>query len=203
MSPSVAPQVGVQALTGDIATVFGALPAGLRIELLREFNKVVRNFREGRWEPAELDGGKLCEVVYSVVRGRVDGKYPTKATKPKNMTTACAALENASPSFPRSIRLQIPRTLVALYGVRNDRSVGHVGGDVNPNHMDASLVLAMSKWLVAELVRLFHGVDSVRLRRSAHRSGSAVNLAVRRDPACSRPDPQPKGQGPTAPVFRG
>ena len=42
--------------------------------------------------------------------------------------------------------------IVALYEIRNDRGVGHTGGDVDPNHMDASMVLAGAKWLVAELV---------------------------------------------------
>ena len=56
----------------------------------------------------------------------------------------------------RSVRIQIPRMLVALYEVRNNRNVGHVGGDVDPNHMDATCVLYMSKWVVAELVRVLH-----------------------------------------------
>jgi len=51
--------------------------------------------------------------------------------------------------------------LVALYEIRNNRGVGHVGSDVNPNHMDSVAVLYMSKWLVAELVRVFHGLDTV------------------------------------------
>ena len=50
--------------------------------------------------------------------------------------------------------------LMALYEVRNNRGVGHVGGDVDPNHMDATCVLAMSKWLVGELVRVFHNVST-------------------------------------------
>jgi hypothetical protein len=32
---------------------------------------------------------------------------------------------------------------------------------VNANHMDAVAVLYMAKWLVAELVRVFHAVDTV------------------------------------------
>jgi hypothetical protein len=35
-----------------------------------------------------------------------------------------------------------------------------VGGDVDPNHMDAVVVVSMSKWVVAELVRVFHGTDT-------------------------------------------
>jgi hypothetical protein len=76
------------------------------------------------------------------------------------MVDACHAPEQASSGYPRSVRIQIPRMLIALYEVRNNRGVGHVGGDVNPNHMDATCVLQMSKWILSELVRLFHDVDT-------------------------------------------
>lgn len=76
------------------------------------------------------------------------------------MVDACKDLENAPKTFSRSVRIQIPRMLTALYEVRNNRGVGHVGGEVDPNHMDASVVLNMSKWVMAELVRIFHSVDT-------------------------------------------
>lgn len=114
--------------------------------------------RERRWEPSELNGGKLCEIAYSIAKGYVDGSYPKKATKPRNMVDACRALEGGTRE-ERSIRIQIPRMIVALYEVRNNRNVGHVGGDVDPNHMDALVVLQMAKWIVAEFVRVLHDVD--------------------------------------------
>jgi len=142
------------------AELLGGLPVGLKNELLAAYAEISRNFRERRWEPAELNGGKLCEVVYSILKGHVEGKYPQKSSKPKNMVDACRALEQASATFPRSVRIQIPRMLVALYEVRNNRGVGHVGGDVDPNHMDAASVLEMSKWVMSELVRIFHDVTT-------------------------------------------
>ena len=84
---------------------------------------------------------------------------PAKVSKPPNMLDACRALEKET-ALPRSLRIQVPRVLTALYEIRNNRGVGHVGGDVDPNHMDAVVVLAMSKWIVAELVRVFHNVDT-------------------------------------------
>lgn len=135
--------------------VFSDLPKRLRAELLDSFGKIVQNYSERRWEPAELNGGKLCEVAYSIVRGKAAGKYPARASKPKNMVLACQQMEQET-SEPRSIRIQIPRMIVALYEVRNNRNVGHVGGDVDPNHMDAVCVLQMSKWMLAELVRVLH-----------------------------------------------
>jgi hypothetical protein len=136
----------------------GMLPGSLRAELLSTLQTIVNNYREHRWEPAELNGGKLCEVVYTILRGHVDGKFPASASKPPNMFSACQALEHAQ-GFPKSVRVQLPRMLVALYDIRNNRGVGHVGGEVNPNFMDATAVLAMAKWVVAELVRIFHKLD--------------------------------------------
>jgi hypothetical protein len=140
------------------AQVLGALPEPLRNELLSAFREITTNYRQSRWEPSELNGGKLCEVVYSIIRGCADGSYPAKASKPPNMVDACRALEHEK-QLPRSLAVQIPRMLIGLYEIRNNRGVGHVGGDVNPNHMDSVAVLYASKWIVAELVRVFHQLD--------------------------------------------
>ena len=53
----------------------------------------------------------------------------------------------------------IPRMLPALYEIRNNRSVGHVGGDVDPNHMDAIAVLSLCNWIMGELVRVYHSLN--------------------------------------------
>jgi hypothetical protein len=150
----------VKTPSAALTSVFGVLPGTLRDELLQAFGEIVKNFRERRWEPAELNGGKLSEVVYSILKGYADGRYPARAKKPRNMVLACQELEAEAATAPRSIRIQIPRILIALYEIRNNRNVGHVGGDVDPNHMDAVCVLQMSKWIVAELVRVLHNVDT-------------------------------------------
>ena len=131
------------------------IPEGLRKPLLDEYNKLTKNYRESRWEPAELNGGKLCEIVYSILAGHVAGNFPASPSKPSNMVDACRNLEKAA-GFPRAVRIQIPRILLALYEIRNNRNVGHVGADVDPSHMDAAVVLGMVKWIMAELVRIFH-----------------------------------------------
>ena len=142
-------------------TLLEKVPGDIRNELLSAYNQILKNFRERRWEPAELNGGKLCEIVYTILKGHVDGKFPAKSSKPKNMVEACRDLEQASSAvFPRSVRIQVPRMLIALYEIRNNRGVGHVGGDVDPNHMDAICVLEMSKWVLSELIRIFHGMST-------------------------------------------
>lgn len=148
----------------DPVRALAGLPADLRAELIDSYSGIVRNYVERRWEPSELRGGKFAEVAFSIVNGAVSGSFPARATKPKNMADACRALEGKPANVGligyKSLRVFIPRALVFLYDVRNQRGVGHVGGDVDPNAMDASAVVAMASWVMAELVRIFHGVNT-------------------------------------------
>lgn len=138
---------------------FAVLPQSLRDDLLNAFNEIVRNYREHRWEPSELNGGKLCEAVYTICKGWLEGgKYPARAKKPSRFPIRCWEMESAYQQVPnsRSARVLIPRMMIGLYDIRNNRGVGHAGADVDPNHMDATAVLYTAKWLMAELVRLLH-----------------------------------------------
>lgn len=144
----------------DSSKILDNLPTGLRTPLLNCYQEIIANYSEHRWEPAELNGGKFCEVIYSILNGYITGSFPTKPSKPKDMVSACRALEAAPPDpkrvGDRSVRILIPRVIPALYEIRNNRGVGHVGGDVNPNFLDATAVCSMSSWILAELVRIFH-----------------------------------------------
>lgn len=144
--------------------VLAHLPAGLRDPLLKCYQEIISNYLEHRWEPSELNGGKFCEIVYTILDGYIKGSYPSGPSKPKNMQAACVALENTTPNpsriGDRSVRILIPRTLPVLYEIRNNRGVGHVGGDVDPNFMDASAVCSIAAWIFAELIRVFHNVTT-------------------------------------------
>jgi hypothetical protein len=135
-----------------------AIPNGLREPLISEYQSIVQNFLEHRWLPSELSGGRFSEIVYTILVGYAKPPYAATPFKPSNLVEACRKYENNS-TVPRSFQILIPRMLPALYEIRNNRSVGHIGGDVNPNHMDAVAVLSMCNWIMAELVRVFHGLS--------------------------------------------
>jgi hypothetical protein len=148
-------------VTLDAAQALGRLPQGLRDGLLSEHGKIVRNFRERRWEAAELDGARFSEVVYTILAGYLDGEnYPAAACKPSDFKSACERLGRTPRSAgPDAARVTIPRILMGLYQVRNNRGVAHVGGEVSANHMDAAYVMHTTQWVMADLVRLFHDAD--------------------------------------------
>lgn len=149
----------------QVSQVLAGLPNGLRDELMECYQGIMTNYVERRWRASELDGGRFCEIVFSIIEGTLKGSYPAKASKPSNMFQSCLDLEKKYPPNTarigdRSLRIMMPRLLPVLYEVRNNRNVGHVGGDVHPDHMDAEAVQSMASWLMAELVRIFHGVST-------------------------------------------
>jgi hypothetical protein len=148
----------------ETARVLCGIPSALREPLLSSYNEISSYYIEGKWGPAELDGGKLAEIVYTIISDVLMGTNSAAPLKPPQMLQACQALEKLPASSlrvgDRSLRILIPRMLPVLYEVRNNRNVGHVGGDVDPNHMDATVVYSMSSWLMAELIRIFHDVST-------------------------------------------
>lgn len=151
------------------------LPVGLRDLLIAEYRSIVQNYLEHRWSPSELSGGKFCEVVYTILDGYAQQSYSAQPFKPRDFVSACRKLE-ANAKVPRSFQTLIPRLLPALYEVRNNRGVGHVGGDVDPNQMDTVLVLSMANWIMAELIRVLHGISTEEAQ------GLVNGLAERRVP---------------------
>lgn len=116
-----------------------------------------------------------CEVVYTILDGHAKGSFVTSPSKPSNFVDACRRLEN-NITVPRSFQILIPRLLPALYEIRNNRNVGHTGGDVNPDLMDGSAVVSIASWILAEMVRVFHGLSTEEAQQLVD------NLAERRLP---------------------
>jgi len=115
----------------ELDKVLSAIPDGLKNPLIEEFNSIHQNYLEKRWRPAELSAGRFCEIIYCIIDGLANSNYPQNPNKPRNFVGACRQLENET-SLPRSFRILIPRLLPSLYEVRNNRNVGHVGGEIDP-----------------------------------------------------------------------
>ncbi|GGA44623.1 hypothetical protein [Dyella nitratireducens] len=146
----------------DPSKLLANIPDSLRDPLIEEYRGICSAYSEGRWKLASLDAGRFCEVAYTIIHGAVSGTFAAAPQKPRNFLAACQAMENMVPVpvGDRSLRILIPRLLPALYEVRNNRNVGHVGGDVVANKMDSSFVREAAAWVVAELVRITHGVST-------------------------------------------
>jgi hypothetical protein len=121
--------------------------------LVEEFEQALDEYRAADWEKVGLKAGKFCEIAYCICAGHATGTYSTSPSKPGNFPQACRDLEQHNGTKGRSLCMQVPKVLAALYELRNNRAIGHVSGDVSPNHMDAELFLRGMKWVMGELVR--------------------------------------------------
>ncbi len=145
-------------MTPELHQALSTIPDPYRIPLLDSFEDIERNYRLNLWRPAELDGGRFSECVISIIQCVVSGTWGAGPSKPPNMVTACSRVEAHNATHGRSLCILIPRMLPALYEVRNNRNVGHVGGDVDPSEMDSRYVAFTARWIIAELIRVFHGI---------------------------------------------
>lgn len=141
--------------SASVRDALKALPDGLREPLVSEFEQALAEYRASDWEKVGLKAGKFCEIAYCICSGHVAGAFPASPTKPPDFKKSCLDLEVHNKAKGRSLCIQIPRILLGLYELRNNRAIGHIGGEISPNHMDAEFFLSGMKWILAEFVRFF------------------------------------------------
>lgn len=137
----------------SLKDALNAIPIALRGPLIEEFEQALDEYRAADWEKVGLKAGKFCEIAYCVCAGHATGAYASTPSKPGNFPQACRDLEQHNGTKGRSLCMQVPKVLAALYELRNNRAIGHVSADVSPNHMDAELFLRGMKWVMGEFVR--------------------------------------------------
>jgi len=132
-----------------------AIPSALREPLIGEFQQALDEYRAADWEKIGLKAGKFCEIAYCICEGYTLGSYPPTPTKPSNFPQACQSLEKHNKVKGRSLTMQVPKVLIAMYELRNNRAIGHVSAEISPNHMDGEFYLRSMKWVLGEFVRNF------------------------------------------------
>ena len=142
-------------------SALSSIPAHLRSPIIDFYVGILDDYSRSDFEGVGTKSGKICETVYCILVGLVFGTFPSELEKPKNFVDSCRDLENKSLStISRSHRIQIPKVLIAIYEMRNNRSIGHVHSEISPNYMDAEFFVRSVKWIVAELVRTLAGVGT-------------------------------------------
>lgn len=134
-----------------LAQHLSSIPSELVLALQTEFQKLHQQYFLGKWEPAQLDGGRFAEAVLRLVQFKDTGTFTPIGTQLTRKTIVGSAASNTS--LPASLRLQIPTLAELVMDFRNNRNSGHLG-TIDVNEMDSAFVLAAANWVVAELIRL-------------------------------------------------
>ena len=134
--------------------------AKLADELLDAYQGAKQNFYVGGLRLSAVEGGRFCEAAFRILEQVTTGKYTCLNHKLDTDRLISQLANLAKGSFSDSIRLHIPRALRVVYDVRNNRDAAHLADGIDPNLQDATLVISILDWVMAEFVRLYHGVSA-------------------------------------------
>jgi hypothetical protein len=139
------------------------VPAELVDKLETAYVELKENFYLGKHKPSELEGGHLAELVVRILQWATGGvgseRYTPLGKQLPRFDLEVKRLEGLAGTYSKSLRVHIPRMLLAMYDIRNGRGVGHPGHDVDPNLADATYVATAADWVIAELMRIYHGLN--------------------------------------------
>ncbi len=136
---------------------FTSLPATLRSRLLTRYKELKAAYTDGQYDSAGLRAGRLAEVLLRILQHQLTGSYTPLGTKLGNFTDECGKLEKLPKTAGvESLRIIMPRAINFLYTLRNKRGIGHEGGDVDANGIDAATCVRVADWCLAELLRVVH-----------------------------------------------
>jgi hypothetical protein len=149
-------------------------PKPLVSKLVYHYTNLKSSYLHNKLEPGELNGAKFAEVVFRLIQYISDStnQYTPLGQTLPSIDTLITQFQNLPNTFDDSLRLHIPRALKTIYGIRSKRGVGHTG-EVDANLMDATFVMSVCDWVMAELIRLYHEC-------SADEAQSIVNRLVKR-----------------------
>jgi len=126
--------------------------------MLEAYDEAKRRFHLGDFMPNAVEGGRYCEAVFRILQFRQSGTYNPLGDPKFNTQVVIQQLEQDT-ALTDEMRFHLPRALRVIYDVRNKRDTGHLGdGSIDPNLMDATLVVAVMDWITAELVRIHRAV---------------------------------------------
>jgi hypothetical protein len=139
--------------------------AALVDELLAAYQDAKHNFYLGGLRLGTVEGGRFCEAALRMLQQATTKKF-TPLGKTLDANNITIQLSNTpAADFPDAIRLHIPRAIRVVYDVRNNRDAAHLADGIDPNLQDASLVIGNIDWILAEFVRLYHGVKPDEAQR--------------------------------------
>lgn len=124
---------------------------------LKHFTSAIEKFVGGDWEGTSQKAGKFVEAVTKALMLHC-GKTienPRRFSAGKELQQ----LQHAG-AFPEIVRLVIPRAGIFVYDIVSNRGGRHDPHDVDANEMDATTVVPMISWMLAEMVRFCSGSDT-------------------------------------------
>jgi hypothetical protein len=116
------------------------------------FEKAATNFGKGDWENSIAKAGKFVEAMLKAIATHCGVPFET-GRKFKADAVINALANTPSGSHDDTLRLLIPRACRLIYDIASNRGARHDPDEINPNIMDANVVMPVASWILGETVR--------------------------------------------------
>lgn len=122
--------------------------------ILDNYLRALSEYQKGNWQYLGNEIGQFIECARRMIEYKLSGRYTQLEKKLTNFNEKeLIKWENSSSTIPEEYRIIIPRTLYAMSCIRNKRGMIHKN-HIDPNKMDATVLLNNTKWVLAEFFRL-------------------------------------------------
>ncbi len=136
------------------------VPKTLRTRVIERYETLKSQYLKGNHEACGMAAGRFAEVMIRILQNELTGSYTPLGDQLRPFDQEIGALgQLPKTAGPDSLRLIMPRALGFLYTLRNKRGIGHEGGDVDANEIDAATCVRTADWCLSELIRVVHAVS--------------------------------------------
>jgi hypothetical protein len=149
-------------ITNGLAKHFNAQLVG---ELLAAYQDAKHNYYLGGLRLSAVEGGRFCEAAFRMLEQTTTGRFTALGSSLETERIIARLASTPKGSHPDSVRIHIPRALRVVYDIRNNRDAAHLADGIDPNLQDATLVVSVLDWVLAEFIRLHHGVSADEAQR--------------------------------------
>jgi hypothetical protein len=118
---------------------------------LKYYQSATEKFIAREWDRVAQDLGKFAEAVTKAIMA-LGNITPSATGRQFKVTNELRRFESHQPQLPEVLRMVVPKALIFITELVNNR-LGRHDTELDPHEMDASAVMPMASWVLAELVR--------------------------------------------------
>lgn len=121
--------------------------------------RYIKALYDSTWDSSGLIAGKFCEILLRFLQKELTGVFIPFKDHINNFPDECNKLMKLPKTTGNeSMRIIIPRAMQFIYTIRGKRNIGHAGGDINNNEIDATIVYNTATWIFCEIIRIYHSL---------------------------------------------
>ncbi len=152
--------------------LFAGIPKELEKTLTAEYKKVIGRYQSSDFEHHETSVGKFCEVILRIFEYILTKKFTPIGKQISDTGKIINNLANNS-GADVSLRTKVAPLVKILLGFRNERDAAHLGG-VNLERIDTNFTFYATKWIYAELIRLYSDMDTKQIQQKIDESADIM-----------------------------